>query len=122
MDKIIRKIKNDLDNQILTSPGNVEALKKFKQTLEHVANLDQKTRDLINVALTISSQPAGRFEKIIKEAMRDGISRDEILSAACLALVQLNGAATTVIKPLLDAVNKNVYKNLRSDSYCFDVS
>lgn len=122
MDKIINKIKNDLENQIKTSPTDQEILRKFKQTLDHVANLDQKTRDLINVALTISSQPTGCFEKIIKEAMRDGISRDEILGAACLALIQLNGAATTVLKPLLDALNKNIYEKLRSDNYWLDLS
>ena len=122
MEKILNKINNDLDNLALISPDEVETIRLFKQTLEHASKLDLRTRNLINVALTISTQPAGCFDRILKEAMQDGISQSEILGAACLALIQLNGAATTIIKPLMEAINKNNLESFRSDCYWLDVS
>lgn len=122
MKNIIKKINEDLDNLNLSSPKEIETVRVFKKALENASKLDLRTRTLINIALTISTQPTGCFERIIKEAMQDGVSQSDMLGAASLALIQLNGAATSIIKPFMEAVNKNYFENYKSDCYWLDVS
>jgi len=117
MEKIFNKMKNDLNDQIKSLPNDFETPKKFKQSFESSAYLSKKIRDLINVALTNSNPSLSQFEKIFNEAIGDEIGRNEILGAAYFALIQPNGVATTVLRPVLDAMNKNIYEKLRSDNY-----
>jgi len=117
MEKNFNKMENDLDDQIKSLPNDFETPKKFKQSFESSAYLNKKIRDLINVALTNSNPSLSQFEKIFNDAIGEEIGRNEILGAAYFALIQSNGLATTVLRPVLDAMNKNIYEKLRSDNY-----
>ena len=120
MRKVIKKIVSDLDKLNGKTPEQEGAINLFKNALDQASHLDVKTKDLINIALAISHQPSGFADRTIKIAFNDGISQEEIIGAASLALIQLNGAAISAIKPLMDSINKYYLENLRSDCYWLD--
>ena len=110
-----------LDHLKTESPENTELIQLFKKALKHVSDLDSRVKDLINIVLSMSKQPPELIKKNIKTAFNDGIRRDDIIAAACLALIQLDQADKSVIEPLLESISKyDPVKKFRSDCYWYE--
>lgn len=121
MENNTNKLISNLDNLKKESPEYFELIQLFKKALKHITDLDSKVMDLINIVLAMSKQPPDFIERNIKDAFRDGVRRDDIIAAACLALIQLERADKSVIKPLIKSISKYDPANkFRSDCYWFD--
>lgn len=115
------KIISNLDNLKKESPEYFELIQLFKKALKHISDLDSKVKDLINIVLAMSRKPPEFVESNIKDAFQDGVRRDDVIAAACLALIQLNGGTTFVIKPLIESISKyDPVNKFQSDCYWYD--
>jgi len=121
MEKKIKSIINNLDNLKTESPEQLELIRLFKRAVRHISDLDSKLKDLIKIVISMSKQPPDLVQKEIKTAFNDGVRRDDIMAAACLALIQLDRADNAVIKPLLESILKyDPVTQYRSDNYWYD--
>ncbi len=115
------KIISNLDNLKKESPEYFELIQLFKKALKHISDLDSKVKDLINIVLAMSRKSPEFVESNIKNAFQDGVRRDDVIAAACLALIQLNGGTTFVIKPLIESISKyDPVNKFQSDCYWYD--
>jgi len=121
MEKKITTIINYLDNLKTESPEYFELIQLFKTAVKHIADLDSKVKDLISIVISMSKQPVDFIQRDIKTAFNDGVRRDDIIAAACLALLQLDRMDNSVIKPLLESISKyDPVTKYRSDCYWYD--
>ena len=121
MEKKINTIINNLDNLKTESPEYFELIQLFKKAVKHIADLDSKVKDLISIVISMSKQPVDFIQRDIKTAFDDGVRRDDIIAAACLALIQLDRNDNSVIKPLLESISKyDPVTKYRSDCYWYD--
>jgi alkylhydroperoxidase/carboxymuconolactone decarboxylase family protein YurZ len=121
MEKKIKSIINNLDNLKTESPEYFELIQLFKKAVKHISELDSKVRDLISIVISMSKQPVDFIQRDIKSAFDDGVRRDDIIAAACLALIQLDRTDNSVIKPLLESISKyDPVMKYRSDCYWYD--
>jgi alkylhydroperoxidase/carboxymuconolactone decarboxylase family protein YurZ len=120
MEKRAEKIIKNLDYIKEESPEYNELAILFKNALKNLSDLDTKVKDLINVVLAMSKQPPDYIEKNIAAAFSDGVGRCDIIIAACLALIQLENADRSVLKPLLESISKyDPVSEYRSDCYWY---
>jgi len=110
-----------LDNLKTESAEYVELIQLFKRAIRHISDLDSKVKDLINIVLSMSKQPPDLIKKNVKTAFNDGVKRDDIIAAACLALIQLDRADKSVIKPVIESISKyDPVTKFRSDCYWYE--
>jgi AhpD family alkylhydroperoxidase len=118
MNKSIDKLYNDLNDLKAKLPNQIEASMNLTEALEHICILDIKTQDLINIAFAISNHSKWALVRHIKEAFQHGVTREEIIAAACFALIKFEDSAMLYIEPLKEAIdNFDPVKNFRSDCY-----
>jgi alkylhydroperoxidase/carboxymuconolactone decarboxylase family protein YurZ len=121
MEDNTNKIIYNLDNLKKESPEYFELIDLFKRALKHISDLDSKVKDLINIVLSMSGQSSDFIKRNIETAFHDGVRRDDIIAAACLALIQLDRSDKSVIKPLIESISKyDPVTNFRSDCYWYD--
>jgi alkylhydroperoxidase/carboxymuconolactone decarboxylase family protein YurZ len=121
MEKKIKSIINNLDNLKTESPEYFELIQLFKKAVKHISELDSKVRDLISIVISMSKQPVDFIQRDIESAFNDGVRRDDIIAAACLALIKLDRADKSVIKPLIESISKyDPVTKYRSDCYWYD--
>lgn len=121
MENNTNKIISNLDNLKKESPEYFELIRLFKKAIQHISDLNSKVTDLINIVLAMSKQPPDFIERNIETAFHDGVRRDDIIAAACLALIKLDRADKSVIKPLIESISKyDPVTKFRSDCYWYD--
>ena len=86
--------------------------------LKNHTNLDSKTRCLIEIALAVQEGSELQIENCIKEAIKNGVTKGDIMSAACYGLKRHNGTMLLHLKTILDASNVND-SNRTYRSTCF---
>jgi alkylhydroperoxidase/carboxymuconolactone decarboxylase family protein YurZ len=112
---------NNLDKLKNDSPENTELIHLFKKAIKHISDLDSRVKDLINLVLSMSKKPPDHLRQYVKDAFDDGVNRDDIIAAACLALIQLDRADKSVIEPLFESISKyDPVKKFRSDCYWYE--
>jgi len=93
----------------------------FNDILQNHAELDYKTIHLIKVALAIQESSLLHMETHIREAIHDGVKKEEIIVAACYALAKHNGDMVMHLRPILDAINvHDSNENCRSTCFWSD--
>ena len=121
MENKIYKIIHTLDNLKKESQEYFELINLFKGALKHISDLDSKVKDLINIVLSMSKQPSGFIKRNVETAFHDGVRRDDIIAAACMALIQIESADKSVIKFLIESISEyDPVTKLRSDCYWYD--
>jgi alkylhydroperoxidase/carboxymuconolactone decarboxylase family protein YurZ len=121
MEKKAARIISKLDNFQKESPQYFELIRLFKKELKHISNIDSKVTDLINIALAMAKQPPALIDKNIETAFHDGIRQDDIIAAACLALINLENADRSIIIPLIESISRyNPVTKFRSDNYWYE--
>jgi AhpD family alkylhydroperoxidase len=122
MNNNLEKLCNDLKNLKEELPKQIEASMNLTKALEYISVLDLKTQDLINISLAISNHSKWSLERHIREAFQHGVTREEIIAAACFAMIKLEDSAILYLKPLKEAIDKfDPGKNFQSDCYWLDI-
>lgn len=96
---IIAELKKEL-------PQRMEAFENFWNVSEKKSALDTKTKQLINVALSLSAQCEWCIAYHVRSAFNKGATRQEILDAASMAVLMHGSPALAYMIPLKEAVSQ----------------
>ena len=99
----VNEVMSELQKEL---PEQMSAFHKFMTASEKPSFLDGKTKELINIALSICAQCQWCIAFHVKNAFAKGATRSEIIDAASMAVLMHGGPALMYMIPLLDAVNE----------------
>jgi alkylhydroperoxidase/carboxymuconolactone decarboxylase family protein YurZ len=95
-----------------------QAYEKLGDKCHEVGPLDEKTRRLVKLGIAIGARLEGAVHSHTKRALEGGVSEDEILHVALLAITTIGFpstiAAITWIKDILEKKKKQTIKKARS--------
>lgn len=86
-----------------TSPGTVAAYKSLHAEGARTAHLSEKTRELICIAVAVTTRCDTCIGNHVKKAVRAGATREEITEALGVAVAMNAGAALAFSGRALDA-------------------
>lgn len=89
------------------APDNVEAWRNFSQTVFKAGALDEKTKQLIAVAVAHVTQCPYCIRAHTPQAMRKGASKEEIMEAIWVAAEMRAGAAYAHATIAMDEMEKH---------------
>jgi len=87
-------------------PEHMDALQNFLESFEKPSVLDNKTKELINVALSTCLQNRGRTAFHVKKALQNGATHDEIVDVGNLAILMYIELALRNMIPMQYALSK----------------
>jgi len=87
-------------------PRETESFLNFMKEAENGDALPKKQRELINIALAIATQCEWCIAFHVRNAVRAGANRGEIIAAGIQAIVMRGGPAFMWMTPLFDAVDE----------------
>jgi AhpD family alkylhydroperoxidase len=87
-------------------PTETRAFLGFLQKAEEGKALDMRIKELINVGLAVGAQCEWCIAFHVKQAIKAGASRDEMIEAGFMAVVMHGGPAYMYMTPLLEAVDE----------------
>lgn len=101
--------RNDLMKRIgglgKLSPGTVNGYGALSNAGAETNHLDAKTRELIALAVAVTSRCDGCITVHVDAALKEGASREEIAEALGVAVALNAGAALVYSARVMDAVN-----------------
>lgn len=102
----LKKIEKFLDTMSKDYPVETEAFMNFMQKTEGDPSLDMKTRELINIGISVSAQCEWCIAFHAKAALEAGATEDEIMSAGFMAVLMHGGPALMYMMHLADALEE----------------
>lgn len=115
------EIDQDIKFLRLNLQKQAQASTYINNILNNHSELDSKTIHLIKVALAIQEGSLLHIEANIREAINDGLKKEDIIIAACYGLTKHNGDMVMHLQPILDAINlHNSNENCRSTCFWND--
>jgi AhpD family alkylhydroperoxidase len=99
----VNKVIQDLHKEL---PEQMGAFQKFLAATEKPSVLDAKTKELINIALSICAQCEWCIAVHVKGAVSRGATRGEIIDAASMAVLMHGGPALMYMIPLMEALEE----------------
>lgn len=87
-------------------PKRMEAFDNYWKVSEEKSALDTKTKQLINVALSVAAQCEWCIAYHVRSAFNKGATHQEILDAASMAVLMHGSPALTYMIPLKEAINQ----------------
>jgi len=87
------------------SPGTVQGYQGLSKAGEATGHLDAKTRELIALAVSVTTRCDGCITVHTAEALKHGATKDEIAEALGVAVALNAGAAMVYSARTLDAVD-----------------
>ncbi|MEM0155858.1 MAG: carboxymuconolactone decarboxylase family protein [Thermoplasmataceae archaeon] len=101
--KEIQKLMEYLGSQV---PENMNAFGGFIQSVQKNGKLSLKVKELISIALSISSQCEWCIPYHAKMALQNGATVDEIMEAAMVAVLMYGSPALMHVIPLKKALDE----------------
>ncbi len=95
-----------LDKKAALSPENIEAWRNFSRTVFKAGALDEKTKQLIAVAVGHVTQCPYCIRAHTSQAMRKGATKEEIMEAIWVASEMRAGAAYAHATIAMDEMEK----------------
>ncbi|PRA52357.1 carboxymuconolactone decarboxylase family protein [Brucella pituitosa] len=102
----IKEVSTRINDLAASSPDTVRAVGLLGSAAEKTKHLDAKTRELIALAVAVTTRCDGCIAFHSAEAVKLGISRDEIAEALGVAINLNAGAAVVYSTHVLDAMEK----------------
>lgn len=102
----LHKIEKFLDKLGQDYPAETQAFMNFMQKAEGGEALDMKTKELINIGISISAQCEWCIAFHARNALEAGASEDEIMSAGFMAVLMHGGPALMYMMHLRDALEE----------------
>ena len=99
----VNDVIHDLQREL---PEQMHAFQKFLTATEKPSVLDAKTKELINIALSICAQCQWCIAVHVKGAFARGATRAEIIDAASMAVLMHGGPALMYMIPLMAAIEE----------------
>ena len=96
---VIKELQKDL-------PDQMQAFNNFLKASEKPSVLGSKTKELINIALSICAQCQWCIAFHVKGAFEKGATREEIIDAASMAVLMHGGPALMYMIPLMEALSE----------------
>jgi len=96
-----------LEKKAALAPDNIEAWRNFSKTVFKAGALDQKTKELIAVAVAHVTQCPYCIRAHTSQAMRKGASKEEIMEAIWVASEMRAGAAYAHATLAMDEMEKH---------------
>lgn len=87
-------------------PKRMKAFDNYWKVSEEQSTLDPKTKQLINIALSVSAQCEWCIAYHVRSAFNKGATREEILDAASMAVLMHGSPALTYMIPLKEAIDQ----------------
>ena len=87
-------------------PEETQAFFNFMQKAEAGPALDLKTKELINVGISVSAQCEWCIAFHVKNALAAGASKDEIMTAGFMAVLMHGGPALMYMMRLAEALQE----------------
>ncbi|KQZ72433.1 alkylhydroperoxidase [Rhodanobacter sp. Root561] len=87
------------------SPDTLKGYQTLSGAGEKTGHLDAKTRELISLAVAVTTRCDGCITVHVGEALKHGASREEIAEALGVAVAMNAGAALVYSARAMDAVN-----------------
>ena len=87
------------------SPDTLKGYQTLSSAGEKTGHLDAKTRELISLAVAVTTRCDGCITVHTGEALKHGASREEIAEALGVAVAMNAGAALVYSARVMDAVN-----------------
>jgi AhpD family alkylhydroperoxidase len=95
-----------LDKKAALAPANIEAWRNFSKTVFKAGALDEKTKQLIAVAVAHVTQCPYCIRAHTSQAMRKGAAKEEIMEAIWVASEMRAGAAYAHATLAMDEMEK----------------
>lgn len=89
-----------------SNPDIMKAMQSFKDAAKSQGALDEKTRELIALAVATTTHCESCIAVHTKEAVRAGASREELLETIAMAIMLNAGAATIYGSYVLEAFDQ----------------
>lgn len=102
----LQEINGFLDKLGKEYPAETEAFFNFMKKAEAGPALDMKTKELINVGISVSAQCEWCIAFHAKNALDAGATRDEIMTAGFMAVLMHGGPALMYMMRLAEAVEE----------------
>lgn len=102
----MKEIEAFLDRLGKEYPQETEAFLNFMKTAEAGPALDMKTKELINVGISVSAQCEWCIAFHVKGALEAGASKDEIMTAGFMAVLMHGGPALMYMMRLAEALEE----------------
>jgi len=99
----VHETMKDLQKEL---PDQMRAFQNFLAATEKPSILDSKTKELINIALSICAQCQWCIAMHVKGAFKKGATRAEIIDAASMAIMMHGGPALMYMIPLMEALDE----------------
>ncbi len=87
-------------------PVESKAFGNFVHKAESGKALNLKTKELINIALSVASQCDSCIAIHVSQAVKNGADRDEIVEAAFMAVIMHGGPAYMYMTQLFEALDE----------------
>ncbi len=84
-------------------PDKMQAFHNFMQQVEKPGALDKKTKELIAISLSVKSQCAYCIDFHVKKALSMGITKQEIMEAAWVAVLMGGGPSFMYMQEVIKA-------------------
>lgn len=99
------QLNNRIGDFAKLSPDTVRGYVTLSRAGDKTQHLDAKTRELIGLAVAVTTRCDGCITVHVEEALRHGASREEISEALGVAVALNAGAALVYSARVLDAVD-----------------
>lgn len=99
----IKKLIGNLQKEV---PEQIGAFDNFMKAVEKPSALDQKQKELINVALAVAAQCEWCIALHVKGALAQGATKAEILDTAMQAVLMHGGPALMYLTPVEEALKE----------------
>lgn len=102
----LKEIQQFLDRLGTDYPSETQAFFNFMHTAEAGPALDMKTKELINVGISVSAQCEWCIAFHVKNALEAGASPDEIMTAGFMAVLMHGGPALMYMMRVAEALQE----------------
>lgn len=106
MSERLQEINQFLEKLGTDYPNETEAFFNFMQKAEAGKALDMKTKELINVGISVSAQCEWCIAFHVRNALEAGANTDEIMTAGFMAVLMHGGPALMYMMRLAEALEE----------------
>ena len=106
MGELLQKAGKTRQRLLKDYPSETNSFFNFLHKTEAGVALNQRQKELINVALAVAAQCEYCIAAHVKSAIKYGASRDEIVEAAFMAVIMHGGPAYMYMTPLFEALDE----------------
>lgn len=103
-EELLRQVMNTMGYTGEKAPAIFDSFQNFNKTVMSAGNLDNKTKELIAIALSLASTCEWCITYHVKMALDSGATEEEIIEASFVAVLMAGAPALMHMQILKDAI------------------